>query len=167
MSDACLFSDGSVDTKTGIGYGAYLLVEDTNKALLQTLSSRLLLKQFTSTSSTKLELETLLWALEEVMPQLNELNSNLTIYTDSQNIVGLPSRRQRLERNNYYARNNTRLANYLLYQKFYRFSDQMNFELVKVKGHKKSSQRSEIYQYFALVDQASRQALRESKTHSA
>ncbi len=167
MSGALLFSDGSVNTKSGIGYGAYLLVKNLDTTSLEASKNNIQIKRFNSTSSTKLELEALIWALEKVMPQLSRFNSELTIYTDSQNIVGLPNRREGLEQNNYYSRNNKRLANYLLYKKFYQLSDQLNFELVKVRGHKALSQKNEIDQYFALVDQAARRAMRESQALSA
>ncbi len=167
MSGALLFSDGSVNTKSGIGYGAYLLVKNLDTTSLEASKNSMQIKRFNSTSSTKLELEALLWALEKVMPQLSRFNSELTIYTDSQNIVGLPNRRGGLEQNNYYSRNNKRLTSYLLYKKFYQLSDQLNFELVKVQGHKALSQKNEIDQYFALVDQAARRAMRESQVLSA
>ncbi len=52
-------------------------------------------KKFENTSSTKLELETLLWALSEI----NLDNCKIIIYTDCQNIIGLKERRAGLVKN--------------------------------------------------------------------
>lgn len=162
MNAPVLFSDGSVNVESGIGYGAFLLLKNLNTTSLDDSKSAIQLKRFETTSSTKLELETLLWALDTVMPQLKKSSSGLKIYTDSQNIIGLPGRRETLEQNDYYSRSNVRLANYLLYKRFYDLSDQLNFELIKVKGHKSSNQKNETDRYFTLVDRAARRAMREN-----
>ena len=114
MHELTLFTDGSVNTESKIGYGAYLLVAEPDLSL-ELLQQQVQVKRFEQTSSTKLELQTLLWALTEI----NALNRKLTIYTDSQNLIGLPGRRQRLEQNDYRSKQNRRLNNYLLYQEFY------------------------------------------------
>jgi ribonuclease HI len=100
----------------------------------------------------------------------------LTIYTDSQNIITLPSRQTRLESNNYISRNHKPLANAELYQEFYRLTGDRSHRLsngnsniytankyifVKVKGHKISSEKDKVDQLFSLVDQAARRRLRE------
>ena len=157
-----LFTDGSVNTSSRVGYGAYLIVTNLHTTTLEASKNSIQLKRFASTSSTKLELETLLWALSKVMPQLIKSNNELKLYTDSQNITGLLGRRETLEQNNYYSRNNKRLANYRLYKKFFALSGQLNIEIVKVQGHKASNQKNEIDQYFALVDRAARRAMKEN-----
>ena len=164
MNEILLFTDGSVNTNSGIGCGAYLVVKNLDYINLESLKDSVKIKRFDSTSSTKLELETLLWALNKVIPQLGKLNNELKIYTDSQNIISLPGRREVLEQNDYYSKNNKRLLNYQLYKKFYEMSDQLNFKLIKVKGHKALSQKNETDRYFTLVDQAARRAMKENQT---
>ncbi|MEO1882611.1 MAG: RNase H family protein [Methyloprofundus sp.] len=150
-----LFTDGSVNTHSKIGYGAYLAVFD-RKLSLESLKTKVKVKRVEQTSSTKLELQTLLWALSDIQT----LGCHVVVYTDSQNIIGLPSRRERLEAREYYSKNNKRLNNYELYEDFYRISDQIDFELVKVRGHQVTSQKNEIDKLFTLVDRAARSALR-------
>ena len=82
------------------------------------------------------------------------------VYTDSQNIMGLQARRDRLKQNDYLSRNHRRLNNYELYQEFYSMTDQMDCEFVKVSGHQVSNQKDDIDRLFTLVDRASRRALR-------
>jgi ribonuclease HI len=64
------------------------------------------------------------------------------------------------EQNDYRSKKNKRLNNYELYQEFYRMIDQLDCELVKVRGHQLSNQKDNIDRLFTLVDRASRNALR-------
>ena len=155
MDELKLFTDGSVGAQSNIGYGAYLVVSDYGPSL-DTLRSRVKVRRFENTSSAKLELQTLLWALSDIQ----ELGSRVIVYTDSQNIMGLPGRRNRLEENEYRSKKNRRLRNEELYQEFYRMTDQMDCEFVKVRGHQVSNQKDDIDRFFTLVDKASRNALR-------
>jgi len=151
-----IFTDGSVDPKQNIGFGAYLHVKQ-NEVYDEFLKSRVKVKRFDATSSTKLELETLLWALNEV----NLVDVELLIFTDCQNILGLHSRREKFEKNNYLTKKNKKIANHELYKKFYKITDTLNCQFIKVKGHKPKNEKDNIDKFFTLVDKASRNALRE------
>jgi ribonuclease HI len=155
MDELMLLTDGSVNTQSKIGYGAYLAVSERGLSL-NSLRECVKVRRFEHTSSTKLELQTLLWALGNIQT----LESKVIVYTDSQNIMGLPGRRERFEQNNYYSKKNRLLNNYELYQEFYRMTDQLNCKFVKVRGHQVSNQKDGIDRLFTLVDRASRNALR-------
>ncbi len=155
MDELMLFTDGSVNTHSKIGYGAYLSVSERGLSL-DSLRPRVKVRRFEHTSSTKLELQTLLWALSNIQA----LGSRVIVYTDSQNIMGLQGRRDRFEQNDYRSKKNKRLKNYELYQEFYRMTDQLDCEFVKVRGHRVSNQKDDIDRLFTLVDKASRNALR-------
>ena len=150
-----LFTDGSVNTKSKIGYGAYLAVPELGLAL-DSLKTFVKVRRFEHTSSTKLELQTLLWALSEIQA----LGKKVIVYTDSQNIMGLHRRRERFEQNDYRSKNNKLLNNHQLYREFYAITDLLDYELVKVRGHQVSNQKNNIDLLFTLVDRASRNALR-------
>ena len=155
-----VFTDGSVNTQLKVGYAAYLIVTDQNGSIDQ-LKNSVKIKRFENTSSTKLELQGLLLALEEVVSLNRQGDMLITIYTDSQNIISLPERRVALEQNKYFSSNKKRLNNYELYQEFYRLTAILKCELVKVVGHQVSSKKSHVDRVFTLVDKASRRALRE------
>ena len=155
MDELMLFTDGSVNTHSNIGYGAYLVVPEGGLSL-DSLRTNVKVRGFEHTSSTKLELQTLLWALSDIQA----LGSRVIVYTDSQNIMGLQGRRDRFEQNDYRSKKNKRLNNYELYQEFYRMTDQLDCEFVKVRGHQVSNQKDDIDRLFTLVDRASRNALR-------
>ena len=155
MDELMLLTDGSVNTQSNIGYGAYLAVSERGLSL-DSLRARVKVRRFKHTSSTKLELQTLLWALSDIQA----LGSKVIVYTDSQNIMGLQGRRDRFGQNDYRSKKNKRLNNYELYQEFYRMTDQLDCEFVKVRGHQVSNQKDDIDRLFTLVDRASRNALR-------
>ncbi|MRT93554.1 ribonuclease HI [Ancylomarina sp. 16SWW S1-10-2] len=158
MSDEIyLFTDGSVNTKTKIGFGASLIVEDLAISL-DKAKELVQLKQFEETSSTKLELQILL----DTLAKLEKSKKQVIVYTDSQNIVGLSGRRLRLEKNKYISKNGRLIDNHELYKVFYRITDLLDCKIVKIKGHKISSLKNKIDFFFTLVDRASRNALRES-----
>ena len=157
-NELVLFTDGSVNTKSDIGYGAYLLVSE-NELFSDGLLPKVKLKRFENTSSTKLEIQTVLWALSEV----GKIERKLILYTDSQSIIGLHRRRERLEKSDFYSKQNRRITNWELYQDFYRLTDELNIEIKKVSGHKRTSTKDNIDRLFTLVDRASRNALREEK----
>lgn len=158
MSKLFLFTDGSVNTKSNIGYGAFLAIPADMK-FAEVRHTDIKLKRFEETSSTKLEIQTMLWALNKVRKQ----NTNLTVYTDSQNIIGLQRRRNRLEKNNFFSKSGRRINNFELYQQFYQLIDELNCEFIKIKGHKKSGEKNQLEQLFTLVDRASRNAVRNEK----
>jgi ribonuclease HI len=184
MKSLLLFTDGSAHPTSRIGYGAYLAIPDLKKrhavrlepatAMKQSematvdnlrmqiasnasgssLETSVQLKRFEDTSSSQLEIETLIWALRETRPQ------TVTLYTDSQNIIGLPDRRERLEKQEYRSKTGALLNHAELYQEFFSLTDSLDCTLVKVKGHRRSHQKSPVDRLFTLVDRASRQALR-------
>ena len=150
MKKIKLFTDSSVNPQKKIGFGSFLVVQNEN-ILFENLKESIKTKEFENTSSTKLELETLLWALEEIK---NNEDCIIEVYTDCQNIIGLKNRREKLE-----------TANNELYKEFFEKIDKMNLVFIKVKGHKKSSLKDEIDTIFNLVDKASRRALRMNITY--
>ena len=155
MDKLYLFTDGSVHVQSKIGYGACLLLAEKDLAA-DRLEQLVRTKRFENTSSAKLELQTLLWALSE-LPQDGQ---QIIIYTDSQNITQLVERRRRLEDKNFCSKSGKPLKNADLYKQFYKVVDALNCEIVKVQGHRPSRLKNEIERIFTIVDKASRKALR-------
>ncbi len=151
-----LFTDGSVNPQSSIGFGAYLLLDKLD--FFSKLEKEVKVKKFTNTSSTRLELETLLLALSDISSK----NHKIVIYTDCQNIIGLNDRRDRFEKNKYITGKGKLIKNHELYKDFFKLIDNLDCEFIKVKGHKKSSTKDEVDEIFTLVDRATRNALRNS-----
>lgn len=151
-----LFVDGSVDPQRMFGCGAMLLLERRDGRGLDVLKREVSTHRFEPTNSSRLELQTLLWALGKIGPRCGPL----VVFTDSQTIAGLAARRRRLEANRFCSSAGKNLSNSDLYREFYDVLDRMKFEIVKVKGHCRSSERNRESELFALVDKTAREALR-------
>ena len=150
-----LFTDGSVDPNSKVGCGAYLILTRLDVSL-EDIQSQVEIKRFNCTTSTKLELQTLLWALKE----LDKTKDRIEIYTDCQTILQLPQRRQSLETSDYRSKSRKLLSNHELYKQLYTEFDQLDYLIIKVKGHKVTREKNQIDHLFALVDKAARKALR-------
>ena len=157
MKKIKLFTDSSVNPQEKVGFGAYLLLKNKDISF-EEMKKDIKTKRFEDTSSTKLELQTLLWSLEEI----NDKDVIIEIYTDCQNIIGLQDRRERLEKNNFHSSAGKLMNNHDLYKDFFKKLDELNLTFIKVKGHKKNSLKDEIDTIFNLIDKASRSALREN-----
>ncbi|MBL3519028.1 ribonuclease H [Arcobacter lanthieri] len=158
MKKIKIFIDSSVNPQQKIGFGVFLEVSDDN-LLIDDLKKIIKIKRFDDTSSTKLELQTLLWTLDEI----GIITDNtIEVYTDCQNIIGLQSRREKFELNDYKTSTGKTINNHELYKLFFQKIDKLNIDFIKVKGHKKNSLKDEIDTIFNLVDKASRNALREN-----
>ncbi len=153
-----LFTDASVDPQTRVGYGAYLLIPEFSlEAPISKHKTSIKIKKFKNTTSSKLELETLLWALGKIPTK----KCKIIVYTDCQHIISPKAREERIVKNNYMSRKNTLIRNYKLYKKFYKVTDRYKCDFIKVKGHKKTEDKDMVDTFFTLVDKASREALRE------
>jgi ribonuclease HI len=157
MKKIKLFTDSSVNPQEKIGFGAFLFLDEKNISL-EEMRKNIKIKRFENTSSTKLELQTFLWALNEI----NDKDIIIEVYTDCQNIIGLQDRRKKLEKNNFHSLAGKLMNNHELYKDFFEKIDKLNLTFIKVKGHKKNSLKDEIDTIFNLVDKASRNALREN-----
>ena len=169
MNNYSLFTDASLNPGLKVGVGGYLIVPESfinapsNVIEISELEKNLVLRRFEDTSSTKLEVQTVLWALEEyrLVSSISSASGKLNIYTDSQCIEGLLRRRARLESSGFRCKGgNHLLKNVSLYSKYYAFHDQLKFEVTKVAGHTRSSSRNTVQRIFSFIDQKVRTALR-------
>jgi ribonuclease HI len=167
LNSFALFTDVSLNPQRKLGIGGYLLVPapflETEPHFIEPcdVSARLEIRRFGETSSTTLEVQTVLWALEHSREKLTgPIGGNLRIYTDSQCVAGLLGRRSGLERNNFIAKRSGRsLSNAPLYRAFYAAHDQLGFQVVKVTGHSRSCSHDTVQRVFSYVDQEVRRAL--------
>jgi ribonuclease HI len=167
MNSFALFTDVSVNPQRKLGVGGYLLVtvsfleNDPHDIERGEVSARLKIKRFAETSSTKLEVQTVLWALENSREELTgSALGSLQIYTDSQCVAGLIRRRGGLINNDFLAKRSGRpLTNAPLYRAFYAAYDQLGFQLIKVPGHARSGSHDTVQRIFSYVDREVRKAL--------
>src|SRR3990167_10838424 len=103
-----LFTDVSLNPKLKLGFGAYLVIPSSfleippERIIRSDLVEQIKLRRFDVTSSTKLEVQTLLWALEDFQKELSGSRfGTLDVYSDSQCVTGLQRRRSQLELNGF------------------------------------------------------------------
>lgn len=168
MNNYSLFTDASLNPGLKVGVGGYLIIPESfiktpsNPIKMSKLDEILVLRRFEDTSSTKLEVQTVLWALEEYCAG-STISSpgKLHIYSDSQCVEGLLPRRARLENSGFHCRGGNRLLkNASLYGKYYEFHDRLKFEVTKVAGHTRFRSRNTVQRVFSFVDQKVRKALK-------
>jgi ribonuclease HI len=163
-----LFTDVSLDTGHKCGIGAYLFIpvsffrEKNHSISKEDIAVRLKIRRFENTSSTRLEVQTVLWALDEIEKTVPKHSlMTLQVYTDSQCVAGLQGRRSRLSSCNFLSKKTGQpLKNADLYRTFYELNDKMGFSVTKVSGHTPASSRDTIHHIFACVDQEARKALK-------
>jgi len=167
MNSFAIFTDVSVSPQRKLGIGAYLLVPTSFLEIAPhdiercDITARLRLRKFTETSSTKLEVQTVLWALINFREESNCSDpGSVRIYTDSQCVAGLLGRRAGLEANDFLAgRSGRPLTNSSLYRAFYAAYDELGFELIKVAGHSRARSHDTVLRIFSYVDKGVRRAL--------
>jgi len=163
-----LFTDVSLNPKLKVGFGAYLVIPSSfleippERIIRSDLVEQIKLRRFDVTSSTKLEVQTLLWALEDFQKESSGSRfGTLDVYSDSQCVTGLLRRRSQLEINGFCSKGTNRTAkNACLYRKFYEFHDILGFEIIKVAGHSRSCSHDSIHRIFSFVDKEARKALK-------
>lgn len=162
MNDTALFTDVSLDPGRKLGVGAYLVLPASLIIKISEVAERIKVRRFEDTSSTKLEIQTVLWALEEYRngPQISG-HGKLYLYSDSQCVSGLLKRRPGLLARGFLSkRSNQPLRNSTLYRAFYKFHDELGFEVIKVKGHSRTRHNDSAQHIFSIVDKEVRKALR-------
>jgi ribonuclease HI len=168
MNSFALFTDVSLNPKLNFGVGAYLLVPafflevSPHSIERPEVTERLVFRRFECTSSTTLEVQTVLCALEGYRDGLKSSESvKLQIYSDSQCVTGLLRRRPGLEAKGFLSkRARHQLKNACLYRRFYEFYDELGFEIIKVVGHTRSCSHNTVNRIFSLVDKNVRKILK-------
>jgi ribonuclease HI len=163
MNAHLLFTDGSVNPPRRIGVGVALLVpadwldRKVDDFAAAEVASHCHMKRFAETSSTQLELDTVLWALNEIAPG----EGSLTLCTDSQCVVGLPARRQRLEAAEFVSGgSDAELRHADRYREFFRRQDARAFTLMKLTGHADFRYQDAAQRIFHFVDREARRQLK-------
>jgi ribonuclease HI len=170
LNNYSVFTDVSLNPKIKKGLGAYLFLPASYLELpLIEIVSRNLIKfmQFQSfefTSSTQLEVETVLWAMKDILKiHQNDISLKLHLYTDSQCVAGLLGRRQKLEQNKFISKATKQpLLHAELYKEFYELYDEIRFDVTKVAGHAESYTHDTRHRIFSYLDKAVRQKAKNS-----
>ncbi|MEO5599804.1 MAG: ribonuclease H [Cyclobacteriaceae bacterium] len=144
-----VFTDGSCH-QSGIGGWAAMLLMDDQKFLL---SGREL-----ATTHQRMELTAALRAMEHLLAQNVTKDTLVSLYTDSQYLVNLPFRRERLQVSGWVTKNLHPLRNADLIRLLLENVDKLSLTFVKVKAHEKAAGSDN---YNRDVDKLSRKIVRD------
>lgn len=162
-----IYSDASYSRQAGLAVSGYLLFrsEIFHEKSIST-DTEISTDVFKEINNIRAEILGVLRALKN----FNELKKkekfstdkiDIILYTDCQTIVNLPARRQKLEENEFISsRKKKLLANADLYREFYLIYDELNPNIIWVKGHSKNITMDPVLRNFQFLDRAVRKSLR-------
>jgi ribonuclease HI len=145
-----IYTDGSCHTKACIGAWAAIVLVGTEKHLLNGL--------VTDTTNNAMELTAVIKAIEYVNDHYTGIN-NIKIISDSQYVVGLIDRREKLVRLDYCSQKGKPLPNAALVKQLLQQALAFDIEFVKIKAHQKVSEHT---QYNVQADTLSRKLVRDA-----
>ena len=173
------FSDASFDKNSKTGVGGFLCLSRGNlNSASPSLSSfhssekldlsvpSIMTKTFTCKSCVEAELNTVIWLMQLIVAEkLSEASHaasiEVTIYTDSQSVAQLLTRRSKLESLQFQSKRSKKQLTYASsYRLFFTLVDQVRPNIIWVPGHQPVKSRQPINEFFSLIDCATRAALR-------
>ncbi|WP_315819308.1 RNase H family protein [Paraflavitalea speifideaquila] len=150
ISIAEIYTDGSCHTLAKIGAWVAIVLVGTEKHLLSGTAS--------TTTNNAMELTAVIKAIEYVNDQYTAIN-NIKIISDSQYVVGLIARREKLIRFDYCNQKGAPLPNATLVKQLLQQSLSFELEFVKIKAHQKVNEHN---QYNIQADTLARKLVRDA-----
>ncbi len=123
-----IYTDGSCHTQLLVGAWAAIIFAGDNKIILKDWEN--------NTTHNRMELLAVIFAIEKI-DFLGMETEKIAVYSDSQYVVNLTGRKERLKRNNFITKKGTPIQNVDLIKKFIDQIETHDLEFVKVKAHQK------------------------------
>ncbi len=147
-----IFTDGSCNTKLNIGAWAAIIFLEGKKKIIEGIEKE--------TTHNRMELIAVIEAIDYV--EKTHANSGLIrIFTDSQYVEKIPSRKQKLIAKNFKTNKGTDIQNKDLIQSLILRMQQNDVEFIKVRAHQKSTS---TVNYNREVDKHARKLVRQEIT---
>lgn len=154
VQDIIIYVDGSCNSS--LLFGAWA-------AIFQAEGKRLVLTgSQANTTHNRMELTAVIKAVEYAKE--NYPNCNYHIYTDSQLVFNLTSRKEKLLSNRFITKKGNELLNKDLMEKLIRYIESLPITFIKVKAHQKSTAEENLNRE---VDMICRKTMREGIRESA
>ncbi len=143
-----IYTDGSCNSKHGVGAWASLLFIDESKVVLTGTEEQ--------TTHQRMELQAVIKSFE-YLAQAYLLSRVVELYTDSQYVTGLSSRKMKLKASGFMTRKNVPIRNADLVRILIEYSGTMNVQFIKVKAHQKNDDQNSNREVDLLVRKIVRQ----------
>jgi ribonuclease HI len=151
-----IITDGSASPKSGFGAWAAYIVTPTEEIILKDTEPNV--------TQHTMELKAVIESLKYIQSTFQNVSA-LEIYSDSDYVLGLLRRRERLENKNYQTKKGKEIKNRSLIIQFYEFLDRFDVRMLRVEGHARKGQ-SKITDYHREVDKLSRKLVRQKSRDS-
>ncbi|MFC1670120.1 RNase H family protein [Spirochaetota bacterium] len=145
-----VYTDGSCNPVYKTGGWAAILILDEKEILLE--------GKELNTTHNRMELISVIKALEYI-ENTNIEGYKIIINSDSQYVVKLVDRKEKLLANMFFTKNGNLIRNKDLVEKIFSYIDKMKIDFVKVRAHQK---KSHLRNYNRDVDKISRKIVREN-----
>ena len=144
-----IYTDGSCNHIHKIGAWAAILLIDDNEILISGHEE--------NTTHNRMELSAVIKAIEHIFREYSD-HEQITIYTDSQYVVNLQIRKEKLVANQFRTKRDVPIQNDDLVEKLIGYMEKYPVSFVKVKAHLKKGVEKN---YNRMADQACRKIMRE------
>jgi ribonuclease HI len=145
---ALIYTDGSCNPQSEIGAWASIVFIDEKKITLTDVVKH--------TTHQRMELLAVIKSIEYIQQNFADITS-LKIISDSQYVIGLLRRKQKLRTTNFTTKANKELRNTDLVKLFLSLTDVLNIEFEKIKAHQK---QTDVINYNIEVDKLCRNLVR-------
>jgi ribonuclease HI len=150
ISNAEIYTDGSCHTQIKIGAWAAIVLIGEDK---QVISGTAI-----DTTHNAMELTAVIRSIEHVTSQHPGI-TNIHIITDSQYVIGLTDRYEKLIATGFTSKKGKQLPNTGLVKQLLQHTQSANIQFTKIKAHQKAN---ELTNYNIEVDKLSRKMVREA-----
>jgi ribonuclease HI len=147
--DIEVYTDGSCNPAYKVGAWVALIFEGKEKTLLQ--------GKVTETTHQRMELLSVIKALEYIRNNYPDYNM-IRLFSDSQYVVNLPERKEKLGKKNFLTKKGLPLSNEDLIRQLIPLTESLRVKFFKVKSHQKISGEEN---YNRTVDKLSRKIVRD------
>lgn len=155
INAAEIYTDGSCHTQAKIGAWVAIVLIGAEKYTLSGTA--------TATTNNAMELTAVIKGIEQVRA-MHPDSCTIKIITDSQYVVGLTAREERLTAFDFTSKKGKQFPNAALVKQFLQLTQTSNIELVKIKAHQKVNEHTN---YNIEADKLSRKLVREAITLSS
>lgn len=147
--DIIIFTDGSCHPACQVGGWAAIILTGEDKIILKGTA--------VGTTHQRMELTAVMKAMEHLESE-GMLARQISVYTDSQYVVNLRHRKEKLKASNFLTKKGWAIQNADLLRVLMKYIEYLNIEFIKVKAHQKSTSGPDFNRE---VDKLSRKMVRQ------
>ena len=145
-----IYTDGSCHTQYRVGAWVAIVFINTGKKVLSAIVP--------DTTHNRMELSAVIKAIEYIKNNYPSITT-IKLFSDSQYVVGLPGRKEKLSALNFSTKKGDEIQNADLVKELFRHLSTSPVEFIKVKAHQK---QSETFNYNIEADKLSRKMVRDA-----